>query len=193
MHILTKQTEKCFINFNNSDPGILAIFGQDPIAGKIYSELAEHLLRSEHPTLSPFFRELVASLVSKVNKCNFCFNSHIAITYANSKTASEREIIKEVLLDDNYSSLPIHQKYLLHYAENIARNIQPDPIYISYILDTGGTEKEIFRVAQIAAAFAMYNRLVDGLGTPLGTIEDKAMAGSLIAERGYVKPFVQEV
>jgi hypothetical protein len=51
----------------------------------------------------------------------------------------------------------------------------------------GATDKEIHDTVLIAAAFCMYNRYVDGLGTwQPSEPEDYVDAGRRLAEEGYV-------
>ena len=57
----------------------------------------------------------------------------------------------------------------------------------------GATDLEIHDTVLIAAAFCMYNRYVDGLGTWQPT--DPSMyeqMGRQLAERGYAAPSVQQ-
>ena len=56
-------------------------------------------------------------------------------------------------------------------------------------LNYGATDIEIHDTVLIAAAFSMYNRYVDGLGTwQPRDVEVYSQMGKRIAEEGYFKP-----
>ena len=63
------------IDLQNQMPGILGLLRFRPSSAMPLMELAEVLLRGESP-LGRGERELIAAQVSKLNRCQFCYNAH---------------------------------------------------------------------------------------------------------------------
>lgn len=152
------------IKLNNENlPGISGLFDFRQETAKPLSELAETLLRGDS-TLTSGERELIASSVSYWNDCHFCHSSHGAAAAAHLQKNVD-------LLDDIKKGLeetPISDK--LRKLLNIARKVQQSGRNVSNqdiqaAKDEGATDTEIHDTVLIAAAFCMFNRYVDGLGT----------------------------
>jgi alkylhydroperoxidase family enzyme len=77
---------------------------------------------------------------------------------------------------------------------NVAKKVQKDAKQvttedISHAKAAGFTERDIHDAVLIAAAFCMFNRYVDGLGTfapPIGH-ESYLEMGKMLATKGYAK------
>lgn len=187
---LSRISQACYISLNNNQPGIVGLLAHDTQHGIIVSQLAEYLLKGPH-VLPIEFRELIAAYVSKTNNCNFCYNSHKAIALAT--TEGSQQLIEEVL-SENYDNLSPKHYYLLQIAKNLALNVQGvTPEIVQTAKEFEATDEEILRTVQIAAAFCMYNRYVDGLGTVPGTSEYYKEAGEAIATNGYMAKVVMEL
>ncbi len=152
-----------YISVPEGVPGIrsLATFRHD--TSRLLYELAQALLRGESP-LSPAERELIAAFVSMWNGCIFCMNAHGGI--AQHYLQCDLDFIDNVKKDYLSSPLPEKLKALLSFAASVqagGKHVSEDQISKAY--DLGATEREIHDTVLIAAAFCMYNRYVDGLGT----------------------------
>lgn len=171
----------------NGLPGIVGLLAYCPETAKPLTELAEVLLRRES-TLTRGERELIASYVSSLNECTFCCNSHSAI--AACELNGDKELVEAV--KDDYASADISDKMkaLLAIAKKVQRKARSvNPQDIAKARKHGATDREIHDAVLIAAAFCMYNRYVDGLGTWAPT--DQAVydaMGQQIAENGYIRP-----
>lgn len=190
MNNLSRISSACYITLNNPMPGIVGLLIHDEQTGAILSQLAEHLLKGTH-TLPVEFRELIAAHVSKTNNCNFCYNSHKQIALASCE--GSQTLIEEVL-SGNFENLSPKHFYLLKIAENLAKDVQGvTPELVQTAKEFEATDEEILRTVQIAAAFCLYNRYVDGMGTIPGTKEYYEEAGKTIAESGYMAKKALEV
>ncbi|HVW98425.1 MAG TPA: carboxymuconolactone decarboxylase family protein [Mucilaginibacter sp.] len=169
---------------NENLPGISGLLDYRPETAKPLLELAETLLRGPS-TLSSGEREIIASSVSYWNQCHFCHTSHGAAAAAHLKQgASFIDQIKAGLPD-----MPISDKLreLLHIAHQVQRGgKQVTDEDIAAARKQGATDIEIHDTVLIAAAFCMYNRYVDGLGTwaPQAN-EDYMEMGQRLAFTGY--------
>lgn len=174
-----------YINLNNKLPGIAGLLKYRPETAKPLSELAETLLRGPS-TLSSAEREMIASYVSYQNECHFCHSSHGAA--AAHHLDGNLDLLDDI--KNNFEKTGISSK--LRKLLNIAKKVQ---IMGNRVTDEdieaakaeGATDLEIHDTVLIAAAFCMYNRYVDGLGT--WAPEEKEAydeSGKRLAEIGYI-------
>ncbi|WP_238846596.1 carboxymuconolactone decarboxylase family protein [Nocardia arthritidis] len=167
------------------NPGITGLFTYRSDTGRLLAGLAEALLR-EHNTLGAGERELIAAYVSARNNCTFCTNSHAA--FASAQLDGGRSLTDAVLRDP--ATAPISEKLraLLVIAgavQQSGREVTAD--MIAAAREKGATDREIHDTVLIAAAFCMYNRYVDGLGTT-APAEPAAYVGRAesIIDNGYL-------
>ncbi|HEV3221351.1 MAG TPA: peroxidase-related enzyme [Puia sp.] len=173
-----------YIEVKEGVPGIRSLFQFSPETGKPLCELAEVLLRGPSP-LSSAERELVAAYVSRLNGCMFCMNSHAAA--ARHLFDEEKQVVDELLHDQNAESLSPKLKALLHIAGKVQGNgksVTPDDI--ENARKTGANDTDIHDTVLIAASFSMFNRYVDGLAsfTPTGEAAYEEM-GKRMGQKGY--------
>jgi uncharacterized peroxidase-related enzyme len=165
-------------------PGIRGPMRFRPETSKPLNDLAEVLLRQPN-SLSPGERELIAAYVSGLNECQFCCGSHSA--YAAAQLDAGMPLVDQVRAD--LDSAPVSEK--LRALLRIAGAVQQDGRKVTTKLvtaarDEGATDIEIHDTVLIAAAFCMYNRYVDGLGTLAPTDPADYLKGaSRIIEVGY--------
>jgi uncharacterized peroxidase-related enzyme len=137
-------------------------------------------------TLTRGERELIATYVSSRNCTQFCHNIHGAVAAAHLN--GNEELVRQVKVDYVQADISPKLKALL----NIAGKVQQDgklvtPADIEAARHEGATDVEIHDTVLIAAAFCMYNRYVDGLGT--NQPADPAFyreRGKRVAREGYV-------
>ena len=178
------------INLPEGYPGISAGFTYRPATAKPMRELADILLHQPN-SLGPGERELIATYVSSRNCTTFCALSHGAAATSHLGNAAVVEQVKS-----NFLAAPISAK--LKALLTIAGKVQQDGKLVTEAdvksaRGLGATDLEIHDTVLIAAAFSMYNRYVDGLGTVQPT--DPGMyeqMGKHLAEEGYTKPSIRQ-
>lgn len=144
-------------------PGIRGLFAFRPETAKPLCELADLLLHGPG-TLTPAERELIATYVSSQNDCTYCQNAHGAI--AACHLGGDEKVVLDVKTDFEHAAISDKLKALLVIAGKVQRggkNVQPGDV--EHARRQGATDQEIHDTVLIAAAFCMYNRYVDGLGT----------------------------
>jgi uncharacterized peroxidase-related enzyme len=170
-------------------PGISAGFAFRPETAKPMRELA-HILLHEPTSLAPAERELIATYVSSQNDCYFCQTSHGAAAAAH---LGDDEIVKRVKADFQHADISDKLKALLVIAGKVqkgGKHVTPEDVQNAR--DLGATDLEIHDTVLIAAAFCMYNRYVDGLGTWQPQDESMyAAMGKHLATEGYRKPSIE--
>jgi uncharacterized peroxidase-related enzyme len=171
-------------------PGISAGFVFRPETAKPMRELAHVLLHDEN-SLTPAERELIATYVSSRNDCHFCQSSHGAAAACHLGDATVVEKVKA-----DFLSAPVSPKIKALLA--IAGKVQQDGKLVTEAdveaaRVQGATDREIHDTVLIAAAFCMYNRYVDGLGTwqPRDP-EMYARMGRHLADEGYLAPSIRQ-
>lgn len=167
-------------------PGISGGFAFRPETAKPMRELA-HILLHEQNSLTPGERELIATYVSSRNDCFFCHSSHGAAAAAH---LGGEDVVQCVKTDFESAPVSAKLKALLAIAGKVQQDgklVTADDIEVAR--RQGATDIEIHDTVLIAAAFCMYNRYVDGLGT--WQPQDPGMyaqMGQHLAEHGYMKP-----
>jgi uncharacterized peroxidase-related enzyme len=165
-------------------PGIRGLLRYRPQTARVLNLLAETLLR-EPNSLPAGERELIAAYVSGLNECRFCCNSHSA--FAAEQLDEGARLVEQVLHDPDGAPISPKLRALLRIAgavQESGRKVTEELVVAAR--DEGASDVEIHDTVLIAAAFCMFNRYVDGLGTvaPEGT-EGYAAAARAIVAYGY--------
>jgi uncharacterized peroxidase-related enzyme len=152
------------IDLGNDLPGIRGPMAYSPATAKPLNALAEILLRDDNNTLSRGERELIGAYTSHLNDCFFCQNVHGS--FAQHYLQCDMSFIDAV--KEDYQKTPISEKLksLLSIAAGVQKGGKSVTAgQVEYARSLGATDREIHDTVLIAAAFCMYNRYVDGLGT----------------------------
>jgi uncharacterized peroxidase-related enzyme len=152
------------IDLGNELPGIRGPMAFRPETARPLNELAEVLLRDDNNTLSRGERELIGTYVSSLNDCFFCQNVHGSL--AQHYLECDMPFIDAVKRDPLATPVSDKMKALLAIAGKVqgsGKRVTPGDIGAARA--AGATDREIHDTVLIAAAFCMYNRYVDGLGT----------------------------
>ncbi|MFL5674828.1 MAG: carboxymuconolactone decarboxylase family protein [Chloroflexota bacterium] len=175
-------------------PGIGAAMRLTPDLGVHLRGLADQLLVNDFPgaTIDRVEREMLATAVSAANDCFFCMDSHGAHATAvmeRSGSLDRMPLIDIVKLGASDGFDPKMQA-LLHISRTVAgdaRRLTGDDVAAATA--AGASDADVQLAVLIAAGFAMYNRMVDGLRARTAPTTDayRERAGQ-IAEHGYSAP-----
>ncbi|MCA2962064.1 MAG: peroxidase-related enzyme [Silvanigrellales bacterium] len=173
-----------FISLPTQAPGILGPMAYRPDTAVHLNALAESLLRGP-ASLSQGERETIAAWTSHRNGCRFCTKSHAAAARA---WLEERSADLDRLLETNDTShFNGKMQALLALSAALQENVQGvTPQHVESARAAGASDEDIHDTVLITAAFCMYNRYVDGLGTAEAPQEAYAPMGQMLKERGYV-------
>lgn len=172
-------------------PGITAAMRLTPGLGTHLRGLADELLVRDYPgaTMRRSEREMIALAVSAANDCFFCMDSHAAHAAALLDEAEAEQIVPvlEGIKLGSSDGLDPKMCALLHIARTVrgdSRDLSAEDVAAA--LDAGATDADVQLAVMIAAAFSMYNRMVDGFRarTP-GSTDAYRMRALEIAETGY--------
>jgi uncharacterized peroxidase-related enzyme len=174
------------IHITSDAPGIVGLMQQHPASGAALSALAETLLRGPS-SLTPAERELIAAHVSRRNDCHFCASSHAAAA-KHLLSEPQRHLAEVVQQDPTHPDLDEKMQALLAIAGKVqqgGKRVSPEDVERARAV--GADDQAIHDTVLVAAAFCMFNRYVDGLGTwaPLEAEAYDPM-GAMLATRGYL-------
>ncbi len=165
-------------------PGIRSLLVFRPETAGPLSALADALLHAPN-TLTPGERELIAARVSRLNQCAYCYASHSAI--AGCHLGGDHALVAAAVENPADAAISPKLKALLAIAERVQQGgqfVRTDDI--ERAKQEGATDVEIHDTVLIAAAFCMFNRYVDGLGTWAPTdVESYRERAGMVAEHGY--------
>lgn len=151
------------IPLNNNLFGIVSLFDYRKDTAEMITGLAQILLRGES-SLTEVERELIATYVSYLNQCEFCYNSHKAIT---CNVGGTNELVDAVTSENDPSGLISDKlKCLLKIAgaaQKSGKSVSKELVEAARAV--GATDREIHDTVLIAALFCLCNRYVDGLAT----------------------------
>jgi len=175
-------------------PGIGAAMHLTPGLGVHLRGLADELLVHDFPgaTLRRDQRETLAAAVSAANGCFFCMDSHGAFAAALLERSGTPELLPLVDAAKGGSADGFDPKMqaLLHIARTVGRDaLALRAADVDHALAAGATDADVQLAILIAAAFSMYNRMVDGLRARTApTPEAYRERAAEIAEHGYSAP-----
>ncbi len=153
-----------YINLPEGLPGIRGPMAFRPETAKPLNLLAEILLRDDNNTLTRGERELIGTYVSHLNDCFFCQNAHSGL--AQHYLQCDTDTVDAIVHDPEHADLSSKMKALLGIAAAVHKGgkyVKPE--HIERAKMEGASDVEIHDTVLIAAAFCMFNRYVDGLGT----------------------------
>ena len=148
-------------------PGILAAIRLTPGLGIHLRGLADELLVNDFPgaTLERAEREMLATAVSAANDCFYCMDSHGAFANALLERSGSTEVVPLVEVVKVGSSEDFDEK--MRALLDIARTVRREPrdltaADVAAAHAAGATDADVQLAVLIAAAFSMYNRMVEG-------------------------------
>ncbi len=170
-------------------PGLQGIRGPmafSPETARPLNDIAEVLLHAPN-SLPAADRELIATYVSYLNDCYFCQTVHGAIAAAHLD--GDEELVRRVKADFQHAAISAKLKALLVIAGKVQRGGRHvTAVDVAEARDAGATDIEIHDTVLIAAAFCMYNRYVDGLGTwAPQDVEAYKPRAAAVAQGGYTR------
>jgi uncharacterized peroxidase-related enzyme len=148
-------------------PGIGAAIRLTPGLGIHLRGLADELLVHEFPgaTISRAEREMLATAVSAANDCFFCMDSHGAFATALLETTGSSQLaslVDEIKIGSS-EGFDDKMQALLHIARTVRR--EPRDLTSADVASAraaGAADADVQLAVLIAAAFSMYNRMVEG-------------------------------
>ncbi len=188
---LARSNEDILVGGLPDAPGILAAIRLTPGLGVHLRGLADELLVNDFPgaTISRPQREMLATAVSAANDCFYCMDSHGAFASAllEHTGASDLLPLVDVLKQGSSDGFDDKMQALIHISRTVRANPRElSAADVAAAQAAGASDADVQLAVLIAAAFSMYNRMVDGFRakTP-PTAEAYRSRASEIAAHGY--------
>ncbi len=115
-------------------------------------------------------REIVGSIVSRLNACEYCLAHHAA--GLARRLRSERAALPAQVRAGDLSGLTARERAMARYSEKLA--LRPGEMAegdVHALRAAGLSDREILDLAQVVAYFCYANRIVLGLGATLEAFE----------------------
>jgi len=142
-------------------PNVLRVYALRPRHLELWDAFYDDLMRGESGLTKPQ-REMIAVVVSTVNRCHYCMVSHGA---ALRKLTGDPVLVEQLRTDYKYAELEPRERAMLDFAvkltEQSSRCSEDD---VERLREAGWSDEDIMDIAQVAAMFNFTNRLASGLG-----------------------------
>lgn len=140
---------------------IAAMLGKYPRRGILLFKLLEDIKRSCSP-LNRSMRELVITYTSGLNQCDFCYNTHRAVS---KQLGIDEKVFDQLKTDINSAQVDEKFKPILRYVKKLT--LTPDKITqmdAQQIFDAGWDEEAFLDTIFLCAIVNSMNRFVSGIG-----------------------------
>lgn len=163
-------------------PGILRLIAYKPEQAAHLGRLAEAVMRGPSP-LTPWQREMIATLTSKGNRTSFCMHAHAAATAA---LAGDDALVRAVLEDVERAPVSPRERALFRFVQRVTADPsatrQED---VDAVLAAGWPQEAVFDAITVCALFKFYNTWVSATGVSDVSAPGFAASGARLARHGY--------
>ena len=140
---------------------IAAMLGKYPRRGILLFKLLEDIKSSCSP-LNRSMRELIITYTSGLNQCDFCYNTHKAVS---EQLGIDEKVFDQLKADIDSAQVDERLKPVLRYVKKLT--LTPDRITqadAQQIFDVGWDENVFLDVIFLCAVVNCMNRFVSGIG-----------------------------
>jgi uncharacterized peroxidase-related enzyme len=142
-------------------PNVLRVYALRPQHLELWNAFYDDLMRGES-TLTRPQREMIAVVVSTVNRCHYCIVSHSAYL---RKLTGDPVLVEQLRTNYRYADVQPRERAMLDFAvkltEQSAACTEAD---VEALREAGWADEDIMDIAEVAAMFNFTNRLASGLG-----------------------------
>lgn len=137
-------------------PNVLASYAFDDAKLTAFTAMYNDLMLGDSG-LSKLEREMIAVVVSSVNKCYYCLTAHGA---AVRQLSGDPALGEQLVMNFRAADLPARQRAMLEFAEKLTE--QPskmDEADRQGLREAGFSDRDIWDIASTAAFYNMTNRM----------------------------------
>ena len=142
-------------------PNVLRVYALRPQHLELWNAFYDDLMRGDSG-LSREQREMIAVVVSTLNRCHYCMVSHGAYL---RKLTGDPVFVEQLRTNYRYADLEPRDRAMLDHAvkltEQSARCTGAD---VEALRAVGWTDEDIMDITEVTAMFNFTNRLASGLG-----------------------------
>jgi uncharacterized peroxidase-related enzyme len=149
---------------------IMKVHSLNPEAMKKHLELYVAIMFGPSG-LSREQRELIATVVSSVNRCDYCVHHHAEALHFYWKDRAKLQLL---IRDPTQVKLPKKEEIMLEYAVKLTKNpASVSESDIHHLRSVGFSDEEILQINLITSYFNFVNRVAEGLGVEFTAEEVK--------------------
>ena len=151
-------------------PGILKCFSSSPALLRRVMDLSSILL-FEEGCLGRRRKEMIATYVSALNSCPYCFDSHGFFLRVHG--ASEDVVATLLAGDARHDSIELSERVLLEFVGKVnSESFKITSEDVHHLRASGWSNDQIAEAVHVASAFAFFNRVANSFGlTPQGLLD----------------------
>ena len=151
-------------------PGILKCFATHPPLLEQVIAMASRLLFTESH-LSRKIKEMIATYISALNSCPYCFDSHASSLRTQGGSDELLQALSNANLDS--TSLSLRDRRMLDFVGKVTiESYKISPADIDLMKGVGWDQQEIAEAVHITALFACFNRVANAFGLPSQNLLD---------------------
>lgn len=141
-------------------PNVLQSLTFDETKLRAFTDMYNDLMLGDSG-ISKLEREMIAVVVSSINKCYYCLTAHGA---AVRELSGDPTLGEKLVMNFRAASLPPEQRAMLEFAEKITEAPSKlDEADRQRLRDNGYSDRDIYDIANTAAFFNMTNRLASAI------------------------------
>ena len=142
-------------------PNVLRVYALRPRHLELWNAFYDDLMRGESGLTKPQ-REMIAVVVSTVNRCHYCMVSHGA---ALRKLTEDPILVEQLRTNYKYAELEPRERAMLDFAVKLTEQSSScSEDDVEALREAGWSDEDIMDITQVAAMFNFTNRLASGLG-----------------------------
>ena len=141
-------------------PNVLQSYAFDIDKLNSFTELYNDLMLAESG-LSKLEREMIAVVVSSINRCFYCLTAHGAAVRAFS---GDPELGEQLVMNYRTAKLDARQRAMLDFAAMMTeRSFAIEEVDRNALRAVGFTDRDIWDIAAVASFFNMTNRMASAV------------------------------
>ena len=154
-------------------PGILKCFGTNPAAARSLIDMGSALLFSDG-SLIRRQKEMIATYISSLNACPYCFDSHGFFLTVQGASIETVKAIAANTLDEAKISAP--ERELLRFAGKVnSESFKIEDGDVQRLRDHLWQDEQIAEAVHVAAMMGLCNRVANAFGLPSQALLDLKM------------------
>jgi uncharacterized peroxidase-related enzyme len=142
-------------------PNVLRAYAVRPRHLELWNAFYDELMRGESG-LTKVQREMIAVVVSTVNRCHYCMVSHGAFL---RKLTGNPVLVEQLRTNWRYAEIEPRERAMLEFAVALTeRSSACTEADVDALREAGWSDEDVMDIAEVAAMFNFTNRLASGLG-----------------------------
>jgi uncharacterized peroxidase-related enzyme len=142
-------------------PNVLRVYALRPRHLELWNAFYDELMRGES-SLTKVQREMIAVVVSTVNRCHYCMVSHGAFL---RKLTGDPLLVEQLRTNYAYAEIEPRERAMLDFAVKLTeRSSACTEEDVQALREAGWSDEDVMDIAEVAGMFNFTNRLASGLG-----------------------------